>query len=264
MENDDAKVTIVLSCFLVAVIGFLILAFTAWDTVPAGNKGVRLRFGGVTGDVVDSGFYWKVPFIDRIKDVNTQTQKVEMDADAASSDLQTVIAKVALNYNLEGGKVGELYQNTGLDYADKIITPSLAESVKSVTARYTADQLISKRSEVNGGIYDLMKEKLSPYGIQVQGLNIVNFNFSKSFNEAIENKVTAEQNALASQNKLKQVQFEAEQRVAEAEGKAKALRVESDALNNNPSVLQLRMIEKWNGVLPMYSGAVNPFVSLNK
>ena len=89
------------------------------------------------------------------------------------------------------------------------------------------------------------------------------FHFSKVFNDAIEAKVTAEQNALAAKNKLEQVKFEAQQMVEAANGKAKAIQVEASAIANNPLVLQLRALEKWNGILPQYLGSGSiPFVQI--
>jgi regulator of protease activity HflC (stomatin/prohibitin superfamily) len=115
---------------------------------------------------------------------------------------------------------------------------------------------------VRDEIKSLLSEKLSANGITVKEVNIVNFNFSQSFNEAIEAKVTAEQNALAAKNKLEQVKFEASQAIAEAEGKAKALQIEGQALSSNPQVKELRAIEKWNGILPQVTGDSVPFINI--
>ena len=263
-ETLSTKGKIFTAVILLGIIIFIFLLFTAVGTVGAGERGIKTRFNAITGEILNEGLYFKIPLVDGVKKVNIQTQKVEIEADAASKDLQTVIAKIALNINIDASKVADLYQKTGLDYKEKIIVPSLEEAVKSATAGYTADQLITKRAEVNGKIYDDIKAELKPYGINVQQLNIVNFNFSGAFNKAIEEKVTAEQNALAAQNKLKQVQFEAEQKVAEARGKAEALTIESNALRSNPEVLQLRALEKWNGVLPQVTNGGVPFINLNK
>jgi regulator of protease activity HflC (stomatin/prohibitin superfamily) len=107
-------------------------------------------------------------------------------------------------------------------------------------------------------------EKLNPRGIIVDDFNIVDFEFSESFNQAIELKVTAEQSALAAKNKLEQVKFEADQQVAEAQGKADALRIEASALQSNPQILQLRAIEKWDGQMPaVIGGGATPFVDVS-
>ena len=187
---------------------------------------------------------------------------MDVDAAAASKDLQTVSFQGALNYQVGEGTIVELYRQFQLNFEERIIRPSVQESIKAATAQYTAEELITQREKVKTTIKDSLIARLSAYNVTVVDFNIVNFNFSSSFNEAIEAKVTAEQNALASKNKLEQVKYEAEQRVAEAEGKAKALKAESEAISSDPKILELRAIEKWNGVLPIYNGAATPFINL--
>ena len=199
-----------------------------------------------------------------MKKIDVQTQKEQVDATAASKDLQNVTTTIALNYSIDQSKVVELYSNIGTSYKERVIDPYIQESVKATTANFTAEELITKREEVSEEVKAHLAERLSPLGIVTQGLSIVNFKFSESFNDAIENKVTAEQNALAAKNKLAQVQYEAQQAVEEAKGKAEALRIESNAISSNPKVLELRAIEKWNGVLPQVTGGATPFINVNK
>lgn len=150
----------------------------------------------------------------------------------------------------------------------KLIDPALQEAVKSVTAKYTAEQLITKREEVTSAIQVQLRNKLQPSGIEVDGFNVINFDFSTSFNAAIENKVTAEQNALAAKNKLDQVKYEADQRVAEADGEAKAIAIQAAAIQNQggAAYIQLKALEKWDGKLPTYmlGGSSVPFININK
>ena len=154
----------------------------------------------------------------------------------------------------------------GKEYRERIIDPALQEAVKSATALYTAEELITKRPEVKDTIKTLLVERLSQEYILVDEFSIVNFDFSPSFNQAIEAKVTAEQNALASKNKLEQVKYEAEQRIATAKGEAEAIRIQADAIQSQGGAeyVNLKAIEKWNGVLPSYmmgNGTV-PFVTI--
>ena len=136
--------------------------------------------------------------------------------------------------------------------------------MKASTAKYTAEELITKREAVRDEIKAHLIEKLNPRGIIVDDFNIVNFEFSESFNQAIELKVTAEQSALAAKNKLEQIKFEADQQVAEARGKAEALRIEASALQSNPQILQLRALEKWDGKMPAVMGSgATPFVDVS-
>src|SRR5207248_11545049 len=135
--------------------------------------------------------------------------------------------------------------------------PGMQEAIKASTAKFTAEELITKRELVRDEIKAQLKNRLKERNIVVDEFNIVNFEFSKVFNEAIEAKVTAEQQALAAKNKLEQIKFEAEQKVAEARGKAEAITIESNALRSNPQILELRALEKWNGFLLVWtSGGV--------
>lgn len=246
---------------VILVIG-LIFMNSVVGTIGAGQRGILLRFGAVTGTIYNEGLYFKIPIVEQIVKIDVKVQKEQTDADSASKDLQSVHAIVALNFHIDPTKVGKIYQEIGVGYKDKLIDPAIQESVKASTAKFTAEELISKREIVRAEMKTLLKEKLEGYGILVNDVNIVNFNFSESFNTAIESKVTAEQDALAAKNKLERIKFEADQKVAEAKGKAEAMRIESEALKSNPEVLQLRALEKWNGVLPQVTGGNVPFINI--
>ena len=240
----------------------LVLLFSSFGTISAGEKGIKTRFGAVTGKIYDAGLYFKLPFVEKVVPMNVQTQKEQTNASAASSDLQNVSATIAVNYSVDPTQVAHIYQTIGVDFKERVIDPAIQENVKAVTANFTAEELVTKREDVRDQIQTKLTEKLKTFGIDVDAFSIVNFDFSKSFNDAIEAKVTAEQNALAAKNKLDQVKYEAQQAVEEATGKAKALSIEGQALQSNPQVLQIRAIEKWNGVLPTVTGSSMPFVNI--
>ena len=240
----------------------LILALGSFATVPTGHRGVVTSFGKVTGRVLDEGLHVKAPFVETINNINVQIEKVETNAKSSSKDLQSVQALIALNYRIDATQVASLFQNVGKDYVSKIIAPVIEESVKSGMALFTAEELITKRTEVKDTIETKMTVTLAAQGIEVVELNIVDFNFSASFDNAIEAKVTAEQDALAAKNKLEQIKFEAQQDIESSKGRAEAIRIEASALRNNPDVLELRAIEKWNGVLPRVTGGAVPFVNI--
>lgn len=243
----------------------LIFLFSMFGSVNAGWKGVRTQFGAVVGQV-ETGLYFKLPFVQKVVKLNVQTQKEQIDAESASSDLQNVSTTIALNYNLYPDKVTELYTKIGTDYKSRIIDPAIQEAVKASTAKHTAEQLITKRTEVRDEIKTILTARLATEFIQVTEVSIVNFDFSQSFNQAIEAKVTAEQNALAAKNKLEQVKFEAEQRIAQATAEAEAIRISAQAINSQGGAdyVNLKAIEKWNGILPtqMIPGGTVPFINL--
>lgn len=262
METTQEQMIIKIIKYTIIGVIVLLLIATMFGSVKQGQVGIKTRFSAVTGKVLQPGLYMKLPLIESVKKMDVQTQKEQVEATAASKDLQNVTTTIALNYSIDQSKVVELYSSIGLSYKERVIDPYIQESVKATTANFTAEELITKREVVSDEIKTHLSERLSQLGILTQGLSIVDFKFSASFNEAIESKVTAEQNALAAKNKLAQVQYEAQQAVEEAKGKAEALRIESSAINSNPQILQLRAIEKWNGVMPQVTGGSTPFVNI--
>jgi prohibitin 2 len=261
-KNGSGEILGLLGLFLVIAL-VLVFGFGSWGTIDAGHRGVVLSMGRVTGEIKGEGFYTKTPWIETVKEMNCQIQKEQVQTDCASKDLQTIRAVVALNLSLMPTNCAIVYQTVGVSYLDTLVAPAMQEGIKAVTARYTAEELVSKRELVREDISKLLGEKLTPIGIRIEALNIVNLDFSQSFNQAIEAKVTAAQNALAAQNMLSQKEFEAKQLVATAMGKAESMAIESKALAQNPQILQLRALEKWNGELPRVMGSqAVPFVDV--
>jgi len=247
------------------VVALLLLFWLSpFGTIAAGERGVHLRFTAVTGKVFGEGLYFRIPLIESVQIMDVKVQKFEMKSDAASKDLQTVHSVVALNFHIDPDRVGNMYQDVGLQFKDRIIDPAMQEAIKASTAKFTAEELITKRELVRDEIKAQLTARLKETNILVDEFNIVNFEFSKNFNDAIEAKVTAEQQALAAKNKLEQIKFEADQKIAEARGKAEAMTIESNALKSNPQILELRALEKWNGTLPQVTGGAIPFINLPK
>ncbi len=249
---------------LVLLLFVLILLFDSCGTIGAGKRGVLLQFGAVTGKIFGEGLYVKVPFIQKVQKLDIKIQKEETVAGAASKDLQTVTSKIALNFHLKPEMSAKIWQEVGSEYKTRIIDPAIQESMKASTAKFTAEELITKRETVREDVKILLREKLDPRGIAIDEFNIIDFEFSPVFNQAIEAKVTAEQQALAAKNKLEQVKFEAQQAMEAALGKARAIQIEGDALKSNPNIVELRWIEKWDGQVPTYWGEASPFIGINK
>lgn len=244
----------------------LMLVFGSFGIIHTGDRGVKTRLGQVAG-VITPGFYVKAPFIEHVDVFDVQTQKEQTDATAASQDLQTVKAEVAINYNLDSTKLSDLYTRIGDDYQYKVIDPAVQEVVKAVTAQYTAEELITKRADVTSKIQSALSDKLGLSDIAVSSVSIINFDFSAQFNQAIEAKVTAEQNALAAKNKLDQVKYEAEQTVTTAQAQAEAIKIQAQAINSQGGAdyVQLQAVQKWDGKLPtqMVPGSSVPFINVS-
>lgn len=269
-ENSGTET---LGVFLLIVVGLFSLIglfafFGSFGTVDTGYRGVVIHLGNPTGEIKDQGFYWKAPFITDVVEMSVQVQKTEVEASAASRDLQDVTTKVALNYRLDPASVGTLYQDVRKDYDIKLVQPRLQESIKAATSQYTAEELVTKRSEVRDKIEMNLRDKLLSYGLIVDQVNIVDFSFSPSFNAAIEKKVTAEQDALAAKNKLEQIKFEAQQTIESAKAQAESIKIQAEAVNSQGGAdyVSLQAIQKWDGQLPtqMIPGSSVPFINVTK
>lgn len=256
---------IAIVCIALAAI---ILLFSAAAIVPAGHTGVVVTLGKVSENTFSEGFHLKIPFVQSVENMSNQIQVYEVDAPAVSQDLQTVSSTIAVNYRVQSASSANIYRNIGADYEAVVLMPAVQESVKSVTARYTAEELITERSAVGEEIKENLAAKVSEYGLLIEKFNIVNFDFSEEFNAAIEQKQVAEQNLLKTQTEQEQAlviaDAEAKKKVIAAQAEAEAIMAQAQAqadanelLNNslNELVLQNKMLEQWNGQLPMVNGS---------
>jgi len=238
---------------------FLLVFFTPWVQVGAGQRGIVMNFGAVQDQVLDEGLHPRIPIMQDIILMDVKVQKVETDAAAASADLQDVSSRVALNYHVVPDKANVVYQKIGIQFRERIIDPAILEVVKAVTAKYTAEELITKRPAVSEAMRLALMERLIENNIAVDAFSIVIFSFSKVFTEAIEAKQTAEQLALKAKRDLDRIRIEAEQKITAAKAEAESLRLQK--ANISPDLLELRKIEanmkaidKWDGVLPQVTG----------
>jgi len=280
-EIDLEKLKTNLASGLVKIVGVVILLLILWNVVtgviflvPAGHAGIvfnRME-GGVKQFSYGEGWHFMIPILESASVMDCRVQRVDTTATAASKDLQDVNTVIAFNYHADKSRAHVIYQQVGYEYDKRIVEPAIEESVRAVTARYTAEELVTKREQVSSDIKDLLSQKMSSFNILVDAFNVMNFKFSDQFAQAIEGKQTAEQNALKEKNVLTQKQIQAQQVAAEAEGlknaailqangtataklltaaaEAKAIEMQGEALRNNPDVIRLRQIEKWDGKVP--------------
>lgn len=252
----------------VAVVAALVLVASAGVVVPAGSSGVVLTLGKVSPQAMSEGFHLKVPFLQHVEIITNKIQKQEVETEAVSKDLQIISSRIAVNFRISPASSASVYQNIGRNYEDVVLLPAMQESMKSVSSKYTAEELITKRENVGQEIKSTLEGKVSEYGIIIEKFNIVNFDFSKEFNDAIEAKQVAEQNLLKTKTEQEQAlviaQTEAKKKVLEAEAKAAAIQKEAEAkaeanrklaqsLNN--TVVEYEKIQKWDGKLPAVTGS---------
>lgn len=255
-----------------SLIGFVlfVLLMASFGTVDTGKVGVATRFGKVVYSR-DPGLYLQVPIIDRMNSIDVKTRTIKKDQMAAASkDLQDVYIFAMVNYRIDKTKAVNIYSEfkSTENFEDDVIEPMIREVIKSISAEYTAEELVTKRAEYSDKVNKNLTDRMGQRYALLERVNITNFQFSKSFTEAIEAKVTATQNAEAARNKLAQVEFEAEQRIATAKAEAESIRIQAQAIQNQGGreYVSLKAIEKWDGKLPvqMIPGSTVPFININK
>lgn len=238
--------------------------------VQSGTRGVITTFGKVDPEPLGEGIHFIVPLVNRVHMIDVRLQKNEGKGVAASRDLQQVAVSAALNWRLDPALVAQTFQSIGGEHAValRVIEPAAQEATKAIAAQYTAEELVTKRTEVSGKIRDALEQRLRRHGVIVDSLAAVNYDFSAVFDKAIEAKVEAEQKKLTAERDLERIKVEAEQALAKARGEAESLKAKR--LEITPDLLRLKQLEneseaikKWNGQLPQYTGAGTPFVQLN-
>jgi regulator of protease activity HflC (stomatin/prohibitin superfamily) len=231
---------------------------------------VLKTFGEITG-ILDEGLHFRMPFVTSVTLVEVRTQRYESNSTAASRDLQIVTSNIVINYRPDPLQVDRLVREIGVDYERRVVDPAIQEALKAATAQFTAEELITRRPEVSDMIQQVLGERLTPRGVIVETVSITDFNFSPEFARAIEAKQVAEQDALRATRELERARIEAQQQVARAEAEATArlevARAEAEALRLqreviSPELLQLRFIERWDGVLPRFMGGDGGIASL--
>lgn len=261
---------------VVAAIVVIILILSSLAIVPAGSTGVIVTFGKVSDSALNEGLHMKVPFAQELVVVSNKIQVYEADASAVSKDLQTVNSKIAVNFRVKTDSSASIYKNIGSDYQTVILMPAVQESMKSVSAKYTAEQLITERNKVGDEIKAQLESKVSDYGIQIEKFNIVNFDFSAEFNNAIEAKQVAEQNLLKTKTEQEEAivvaEADAKKKVIAAEAEADAIKKKADAQAEankelakslNENLIKYQAVEKWDGVMPKVASSGNPLVALD-
>lgn len=242
-----------------------VLFFKPFTIVNAGERGVVMRFGKVQDLIFDEGIHPIVPVVTSVRTLSVRVQKNDISAEASSKDLQDVKTDVAVNWHIDPSKVNQVFQRVGdqEQIIFRIITPAVSEVVKAATARKTAEEIITKRSELKQEIDLQLKERLAAYGILVDDVSLVNFSFSAEFAKAVESKQIAEQQAKQAEFNALKAEKEAKAEVNRAKGQAEAQRLQRETIT--PALLQKQAIEKWDGKFPTVMGGDGalPFININ-
>ena len=228
------------------------VVFSSFTVISAGHTGVQVTLGEVNPVPLTEGVHFVNP-ISSVKDVDVRLQKDQLTgANAGTKDLQQVHTDIVVQYRLNASKVPQIYKDFGLNVDEKVLGPAINEAFKTVTAHYTSEELITKRQQVSEEIQTHLKAKVAPFDIDVSGISLVNFGFSADYQKAIEQKVISVQQTAKAEQDLRRIEVEAKSRIAQAEGEAKAISIQAQAIQSNggANYVALQWIEKWNGALP--------------
>jgi prohibitin 2 len=253
---------------IAALVTFIVIILVISESVvivQAGHRGVVLYLGAVENRVLGEGVHFVIPFAEQVIPLEVRTLKYQAEATAASNDLQQVQTVIALNYHLNPADVNKVYQQLGPDYADRVIAPTIQESVKASVAKYNAEELITKRAIVKDVIASAIRNSLSAKDIVVETIFITDFSFSPAFSSQVEDKVVAFQKYLTELNNLRgiqvvanqtvvQAQAQAKANIAKASGESQAIKIITSQLRQDPQYLQWQAINRWNGQLPFSLG----------
>jgi regulator of protease activity HflC (stomatin/prohibitin superfamily) len=259
---------------VVTIIVIIVIMAESIVIVEAGHRGVVLYLGAVENRVLGEGVHFIAPFLEQVVPMEVRTQKFQAEASAASNDLQEVQTVIAVNYRIDPTEANKIYQTLGVNYGDRVISPTIQESVKASVAKFNAEDLITKRETAKSVIANAISNTLSKNDIQTQNVFITDFKFSDAFASQIEQKVVAFQKYLTELNNLRSVSVVANQSVAQAEGQARAtaakatgesqaIKIITSQLRESPEYLQWQAISKWNGQMPYALGSSGfPFFQL--
>src|SRR2546425_587365 len=259
---------------IVTFVVIIVVMFESVVVVEAGHRGVVLYVGAVENRVLGEGIHYIIPFAEQVVPMEVRTLKFQANASAASNDLQEVRTTIALNYHISPSQANIIYQQLGADYADRIIAPTIQESVKASVTKFNAEDLITKRATAKAVIDQSIANTLTARNIVVETVFITDFKFSQAFASQVESKVVAFQKFLTEQNNLRAIQVVANQtvvqaqaaaraNVAKANGESQAIKIITVQLKQSPTYLQWLSINRWNGQLPYASGSgAVPFFQL--
>ena len=249
--GDLGRKTAVLGALIVVVI--YLISLTA-VVVDAGHTGVKKTLGKVDTDAYPPGFYIVIPVISSITPMDNRVQRFDDKTNVYTKDVQQADISYALNYSLNQSSSVKMYSEVGMDWAIKLIPQVITGSLKNVIGQWNALEIVANRGKASQDIENMIAGKLKERGISISGFSLANIDFQPEFEQAVESKVVAVQNAEMAKNQTVQVEEQARQRVIAAEADAKAMLIKTDALTKNQSLIMYEAVQKWNGELPKIIG----------
>ena len=227
-----------------------ILGSSATYVVQPGMRGVMVTLGKVSPGFLPEGFGFKAPFVSTVVPVQIRQQTTNLDTECYSSDLQQVTVQLRVLYRIPEASVVAIFQQYSGDPFLSLIAPRVSEAFKEVAALQSAEQIVKNREVIKSRSLESARLKLGSI-LEIVDVVLVEIALSRELENAIEQKMVQEQEAAKSRFVQQRSQIEAETAIIRAKGEAEAIRIRGEALRDNPSLIQLQIVEKWNGITPV-------------
>ena len=248
---------------IVVLFILFLIVFQPMTIVGVGERGVKVTLGQTSPVALEEGVHFVMPFISTVKKMSVKTVKSNIATMAQSKDIQQARIVYVVNYNLQPENAPKMWRTVGRDYVSVVVMPTVEGIVKDTIGKWNAQDIVANREKVASEVLFKLNEKLGPKYINVSDFQITEIQYSQAFEQAIESKVTAEQEALKAKNKTVQVQEEARQKIIASEAEAKSMAIRAQALTQNKNLVEYEAVQKWDGKLPQYMmGNSVPFVHL--
>lgn len=261
--EDSSK--FIVPAIVISLLVVLIAFFNPLAIVGVGERGVKVTLGKVSPTSYTEGIHFITPFISHIKNMNVKTQKSYVETSVYTKDIQNAQITYVLNYNLQPENAHRMYREVGMNYLETVVTPVVEGTLKDVIGKWNAQDLVANREQATREVLVKLQQHLTPKYVNVTDFQMTAIAYSGVFEKAIENKVTAEQEALRAKNKTVQIQEEAKQKLISAEAEAKSMAIRAHALTQNKALVEYEAVQKWDGKLPEYlMGNSIPFINLSK
>ena len=230
----------------------LLLVLTSFYIVSPGHRGVKVTLGKVEQRSFANGLGVKWPFISKVIQMDVRTQKMTEKTTSYTSDVQTAVLEYVFTYDLNPETVHVLYETVGRDYESKKVVPILNDVLKDVIGKWQAQDLVSNRDKARLDVLAALNERLDKRFFSNISFQIINIDYSDNFEQAIENKVIAEQEAQRAANNTVRIKEEAQQKIITAKAEAEAMQIKAEALQKNKGLTEYEAVLRWDGKLPQY------------
>jgi len=248
-QNSLSKLIGVAIIILVAILA----AAQSTYVVEPGFRGVQVTLGKVSEQFKPEGFGTKQPFISSIIPVPVRQLARELSAECYSADLQQVNIQIRVLYRIPETSVVRIYKEFSGNPFDSLIAPRVLEAVKEVTALQSAEQIVKQREFIKTKALTAAKDKIGKI-LDIEDIVLENITLSKELETAIESKMVQEQEAAKARFTQQKAQIEADTTIIKAKGEAEAIRIRGEALRDTPGLIQLQIVEKWDGKSPLVIG----------